>query len=78
MRLSWWEADSYEAYLEANWGGQFSTITRYDNAELRDIVLEMLHVQEFHFQGWVSRLDSRSGRRIQTNEAFPVQIDYSI
>lgn len=48
VRRSQWKADNYEACLEANWGREFSAITRYDSAELRDTALEMLHVQEFY------------------------------
>ncbi|CAG7563847.1 unnamed protein product [Fusarium equiseti] len=45
---SQWKADEYETCLEANCGGQFSAMARYDSAELRDTALEMLHVQEFY------------------------------
>lgn len=43
-----WKADDYETCLEANRGGQFSAMTHYDSAQLRDTALEMLHIQEFY------------------------------
>lgn len=37
---------TYDKMIKADDGKQYTTITRYDSAELRDTTLEMMHVQD--------------------------------
>ncbi|CCT65055.1 uncharacterized protein FFUJ_05251 [Fusarium fujikuroi IMI 58289] len=41
-----WDDKVYKKVIEANYGKPFPTITRYDNSELLDTALEMMHVQD--------------------------------
>ncbi|KAG5759196.1 hypothetical protein H9Q72_012672 [Fusarium xylarioides] len=41
-----WDDKVYKRVIEANPGKPFPTITRYDNSELLDTALEMVHVQD--------------------------------